>query len=195
MSQATVTAVGVAVDNTDDLHAAVVFYDGKVLYANASEPLRRGSQRELQDTINALTLISFGQWRQLAGGGGAPLEDAQIPDDAGKCAALAGATAAASDDPIVVMDLAGATEPEEVAARIRSVVGDLDRVIRSQAKPPASPSRVLLGTRLSRNGERADPKTGKYTPGPGYEALLRSVPAEQVSMIEAALRARAAQAV
>lgn len=95
--------------------------------------------------------------------------------------AVAAAAAMASVNEVVHLDLGGITETDPqrrkaaVADRVRSVMGDLEVLIRSKTVPPARPSRALLGARLAENGETVDTRGRTYTPGPGFEALLKGL--------------------
>lgn len=95
--------------------------------------------------------------------------------------AVAAAAAMASAGEAVRPDLSGIAETDParrkaaVAGRLRAMLGDLERVIRSKTARPAQPSRALLGARLAANGEAGDPRRGAYTPGPGFEVLLKAL--------------------
>lgn len=93
--------------------------------------------------------------------------------------AVAAALANASAGEVVLLDLGGINETDParrkaaVAGRLRDTTAELEAMIRSRTAPPARPSRALLGARLAGNGEVSGPDT--YTPGPGFEALLKSL--------------------
>lgn len=56
-------AVGIAVDDVDDPHAAVAVHDGQIVYMGLSDPLLALPPDELADIINALIATAFGMWR------------------------------------------------------------------------------------------------------------------------------------
>lgn len=61
-------AVGIAIDNPDDPHVAVVVYQGRIVYIGISDPMLRVGLDALQDQLNALIFNAFAMWRmQLAG--------------------------------------------------------------------------------------------------------------------------------
>ncbi len=110
--------------------------------------------------------------------------------------AVAAAVSLASTNEVVVLDLGGISETDPqrrkaaVAERLRAVMADLEGLIRSRTAPPAQPSKALLGARLAENGEVYDAHTNTYTPGPGFEALLKGLLIDAEATAEKALTRR-----
>lgn len=91
---------------------------------------------------------------------------------------LAAALSAAARVPATMLDLSDIDEPSPaaqkaaVAARLSSVMGQLEKVIRSQKAPPAGISPATAGRLLVERDENYDASKRTYTPGPGFETLI-----------------------
>ena len=55
-------AVGIALDNPDDPHVAVAVHDGRIVYIGISDPMMRGSLKDLQDVLNGCIYSAFAMW-------------------------------------------------------------------------------------------------------------------------------------
>lgn len=100
----------------------------------------------------------------------------------------------AAEGEVVYLDLGGITEQDPaarkaaVAAHLRSVMGELEAQIRSKKTPPETVPSAVLGRRLIENGENYDPGKRVYTPGPGFETLIKALAADADAAAEKALR-------
>ena len=98
--------------------------------------------------------------------------------------AVSAAVAMAADGEVVVLDLSAIDERDHasrkaaVAAHLRATMCELEELIRSRTAAPAHVPTAVLGTRLIENGEFYDAGSRTYTPGPGFDTLLKALAAE-----------------
>lgn len=178
------SAVGIALDDPDDPHAAVVVFDARVVYAGVSPGLQRGvPAADLQVITDSLTLNAVGLWAHARGTAAGFQLPTELRDPRRLTYATAGSVALAATSPdAILLDLRGITTAEPAALksaaaeRVRAVVGELDRTMRGKTTPPAGTSPAVLARRLIEKGERRE--GDHYRPGPGWETLIRGVVAD-----------------
>ena len=97
---------------------------------------------------------------------------------------MGAALACTADGAVLELDLAGAREPSPAAQQVRvferldGVLGQIDTMLRSKKTPPTGVPTATLGRRLVASGENYDAVARTYTPGPGFEALVRALIAD-----------------
>ena len=103
---------------------------------------------------------------------------------------LAAAIAQAEMRPLVKIDLGGLPggwyddRKEAVADHVRATMQELESVIRATGTPPAAPSPAVLARRMVTDGENFEPRTGTYTPGPGFDAYIWALVLEAFTAAE-----------
>lgn len=94
---------------------------------------------------------------------------------------IGGAIASAAKRAPVYLDLDG-TESldleirrQNVAARVREVMADLESTIRAQRMAPTAAPIAVLGSKLVSAGEVYDRVANTYSPGPGFDTLMKAL--------------------
>lgn len=178
-------AVGVAVDNPDDPHVAVIVHGGHVVYAQASPGIRTLPADDLTATLAAVMLTAIGLWAQQRGGAGGMTMPPLLADPKVRVHATAGmlAMSASGDQTQLMLDLDGVTDTDPaarkaaVAQRVQSVAAELDRLLAGKRTPPASTPTAVLAQRLVARGEKWTGTDG-FIPGDGWKALLQGIVAD-----------------
>jgi hypothetical protein len=105
--------------------------------------------------------------------------------------ALSASIAMAAEGGAVYLDLSEINEERPAARKVlveehlAAVLGELEAVIRAK-KGELEPSPAVLGSRLIANSETYNPGNRTYTPGPGFETLIKAIAADADATYEEA---------
>ena len=106
--------------------------------------------------------------------------------------AISASVAMAASGEYIELDLSEIHETDHtsrkaaVAEHLRATMGELEALIRAQTTPPAQKSAAVLGTSVIENGEVYDVAGRTYSPGPGFDTLLKAAANEAIAAYQPA---------